>query len=129
MKKSTRIIISFLGSLVSLISIHLPFSLLMNSLEIRTRLIITLVISVLIGSFLWFITDNVSKKFTDKLFTTATIIGVIGFAIGFIGPIIFTPEANQGPLLGIFVTGPLSFVVGLIGAGVYWKTKFNKNNN
>ena len=35
----------------------------------------------------------------------AVIVGVIGFSIGFIGPIIFTPEANQGPLLGIFITG------------------------
>lgn len=98
----------------------------MNSMETRTRLIITLVISILIGSFLWFITDNVSKRFTNKLFITAIIIGVIGFAIGFIGPIIFTPEANQGPLLGIFVTGPLSFVAGLIGAGIYWRKKSNK---
>lgn len=126
MKKSTRIIISFLGSLISLISMYMPFSLLMNSMETRTRLIITLVISILIGSFLWFITDNVSKRFTNKLFITAIIIGVIGFAIGFIGPIIFTPEANQGPLLGIFVTGPLSFVAGLIGAGIYWRKKSNK---
>lgn len=42
----------------------------------------------------------------------AFIIGGIGFALGFFGPIIFTPGANQGPLLGIFITGPLGFVVG-----------------
>lgn len=42
------------------------------------------------------------------------ILGVIGFLGGFVGPVIFTPEANQGPLLGIFVTGPLGFVLGLI---------------
>ncbi|ESY71163.1 hypothetical protein X742_01675 [Mesorhizobium sp. LNHC232B00] len=33
---------------------------------------------------------------------------------GFVGPIIFTPDANQGPLLGIFITGPLGLVVGLV---------------
>jgi zinc transporter ZupT len=45
------------------------------------------------------------------------IVGGIGFVGGFVGPIIFTPESNQGPLLGIFITGPLGFVAGaLIGA-------------
>jgi len=37
---------------------------------------------------------------------------VIAFAIGFFGPIIWAPDANQGPLLGIFITGPLGFAVG-----------------
>jgi len=44
----------------------------------------------------------------------AFIIGGIAFAIGYCGPIIWAPEANQGPLLGIFITGPLGFVVGLV---------------
>ena len=43
----------------------------------------------------------------------AFIIGGIGFLGGFVGPIIFIPEANQGPLLGIFITGPAGFVIGL----------------
>lgn len=33
-------------------------------------------------------------------------VGIVGFLGGFIGPMILTPGANQGPLLGIFVTGP-----------------------
>ena len=41
------------------------------------------------------------------------ITGAVGFVLGFFGPIILTPEANQGPLLGIFVTGPLGYLVGL----------------
>ncbi|TGP66964.1 hypothetical protein EN858_34710 [Mesorhizobium sp. M4B.F.Ca.ET.215.01.1.1] len=43
------------------------------------------------------------------------ILGIVGFLGGFVGPVIFTPEANQGPLLGIFITGPLGFVLGLVG--------------
>ncbi|WP_157866014.1 hypothetical protein [Mesorhizobium japonicum] len=42
------------------------------------------------------------------------ILGAIGFLGGFVGPIIITPEANQGPLLGIFITGPLGFLIGLV---------------
>lgn len=48
----------------------------------------------------------------------AAVLGSIGFALGFFGPMIFAPEANQGPMLGIFITGPggalLGAVLGLI---------------
>jgi hypothetical protein len=40
------------------------------------------------------------------------ILGALGFAAGFLGPLLFTPGANQGPLLGIFFTGPLGFAAG-----------------
>lgn len=41
-------------------------------------------------------------------------VGAVCFLIGFIGPIIITPKSNQGPLLGIFITGPLGFILGII---------------
>ncbi len=44
----------------------------------------------------------------------ALVVGGIAFLLGFIGPMIVTPDANQGPLLGIFITGPLGVAVGLI---------------
>jgi hypothetical protein len=43
------------------------------------------------------------------------IVGSIGFLIGFIGPLVFKPEANEGPLLGILITGPLGMVAGFVG--------------
>eukprot|EP01037_Dinobryon_pediforme_P008575 gene8575-8667_t len=46
------------------------------------------------------------------------LLGLIGFAGGFFGPIVFMPDANQGPMFGIFISGPLGFVVGLVGGGV-----------
>jgi hypothetical protein len=42
------------------------------------------------------------------------ILGGIGFAAGFFGPIIFVPDANQGPLVGILITGPGGFVLGAV---------------
>ena len=52
----------------------------------------------------------------------AVILGGIGFVAGFFGPILFTPDANQGPLLGIFITGPLGAILGLpVGALVAWR--------
>jgi len=50
----------------------------------------------------------------EPMLKWGAILGIIGFLGGFIGPVIFTPEANQGPLLGIYITGPLGFVLGLI---------------
>ncbi|HEX5010885.1 MAG TPA: hypothetical protein VFY71_10830 [Planctomycetota bacterium] len=44
----------------------------------------------------------------------AAAVGGAGFAAGFFGPLIVTPEANQGPLLGIFFTGPAGLLLGLV---------------
>ena len=54
----------------------------------------------------------------NSMFRWAVILGVIGFVGGFIGPMIFTPDANQGPMLGIFITGPLGVVIGAIVGAV-----------
>ncbi len=45
-------------------------------------------------------------------------VGGIVFVVGFIGPLIVTPEANLGPLTGIFF-GPVAFVVCTFLAGLY----------
>lgn len=44
----------------------------------------------------------------------ALFVGGIAFAIGFFGPMVFTPGANQGPMLGIFITGPFGLLVGVV---------------
>jgi hypothetical protein len=41
-------------------------------------------------------------------------LGAIGFACGFFGPIALNPDANQGPLVGIFITGPGGALLGLV---------------
>ena len=46
------------------------------------------------------------------IFAYGYILGAFGFVAGFFGPLIFTPESNQGPMLGIFITGPLGVVLG-----------------
>jgi len=46
------------------------------------------------------------------------ILGAIGFVCGFFGPIALNPDANQGPLVGIFLSGPAGVVLGLILAAI-----------
>jgi hypothetical protein len=42
------------------------------------------------------------------------ILGGVGFSAGFFGPLIFSPDANQGPLVGILISGPGGAVLGLL---------------
>jgi hypothetical protein len=42
------------------------------------------------------------------------LLGGIGFAVGFFGPMVFSPESNQGPMVGIFLTGPGGLALGLL---------------
>jgi len=77
----------------------------------------------LIAAFLgWFVlfADNPHER--SRMVWTLVIgagIGLACFLAGFAGPIVFTPDANQGPLLGIFITGPLGFLAGCV-AGFAW---------
>jgi len=50
---------------------------------------------------------------TKEAFEVAMFVGVVGFGAGFIGPFFVHPGSNQGPLFGIIISGPLSFVFGL----------------
>jgi hypothetical protein len=45
----------------------------------------------------------------------AVVVGTVGFVGGFFGPMLLAPSANQGPMLGIFITGPGGAVLGFIG--------------
>lgn len=59
--------------------------------------------------------NNNSKliDYTKEAFIVAFIMGASGFLAGYIGPIIISPRSNQGPLFGIFISGPLSFGLGI----------------
>jgi hypothetical protein len=55
----------------------------------------------------------------------AVLLGGTGFVAGYIFPLWRMPYANQGPLMGFFITGPLGFFVGLVlgflGKGLRWR--------
>ena len=59
----------------------------------------------------------------------ALVVGGVGFVGGFFGPMIFAPEANQGPLLGLFITGPLGFLLGGAGGFVYALVRRTRHAN
>lgn len=82
----------------------------------------------MICSFVWLFLGGFTKNMLQKTFFTGVIIGCITFGLGFFGPMIIAPEANQGPLLGILITGPLGFILGLIGGGFYWYFKLRNHS-
>ena len=69
--------------------------------------------------------------FVRTLLGWGAIVGVVGFALGFFGPIIHCSylgkDCPQGPLLGIFITGPLGFSLGMLGSAVGWIIQSRKS--
>lgn len=46
------------------------------------------------------------------------IVGAVGLALGFVGPLLVMPGASLGPLLGILITGPGGFVLGALAGAL-----------
>ena len=59
-------------------------------------------------------TPSSTASRSPSIFHWILIVGGIGFSAGFFGPMILVPEANQGPMVGIFLSGPGSTVLGII---------------
>lgn len=52
---------------------------------------------------------------SSSILASAVLVGGLSFLVGYIGPVLLS-DSNLGPLLGIFITGPLGFLAGaLIG--------------
>lgn len=64
-----------------------------------------------------------SRRHIGSTMKGGVITGAVGFAAGFMGPLLFAPESNQGPLLGIFLTGPVGFVLGAATGWVIGRSK------
>jgi hypothetical protein len=84
------------------------------------RLLLSLLAAVFAGRYFWSRATFSPEGPARPIMMGALLIGGIGFCAGFFGPLIFAPEANQGPLLGILITGPLGFLLGAVGGFGYW---------
>jgi len=102
-----------LGPLALWMSIHVASSA-FNALNVVFGILVSLIatVAILCGWFALSSHRPASRRHIRVTMRGGFIGGGIAFVAGFIGPVIFQPEANQGPLLGIFVTGPLGFVLG-----------------
>jgi len=81
-----------------------------------------------VGWYVWRRLGSMPAGLLASTSSGAIVVGAIGFCAGFFGPILLTPQANQGPLLGIFITGPLGFVLGALGGLVSWRVRGRRAN-
>lgn len=128
MKTIIRILITFIAFAASFFFIYwVPFAFIPAARE--TEIIPALVgiaAGIFVSIYTWKRTGSISNSLAGSILTGGIIVGSICFIGGFIGPIIFYSESNLGPLLGIFITGPIGFVAGLIGGGLFWIIKEKK---
>lgn len=80
---------------------------------------LSFLLAIVVARFVWGLSCKVNISIASYAVIGAFLLGGIGFIAGFFGPIIFRPDANLGPLLGIFFTGPIGFVLGLIAGAIY----------
>lgn len=105
----------------------LPFSLILPTGRFTwLRILGSLLCALLVARYIWGNSISAPRSLLSSVGLGALVTGVAGFAAGFFGPIIFAPDANQGPLLGIFITGPLGVLVGAVGGGIYWLMHRNR---
>lgn len=113
-----------------------PGSLLQRvGLPLWTVVALSLALSVLACRFIWRslpAAKTSPARSADKpqraMILGALLVGAVGFAGGFLGPMMMTPGANQGPLLGMFITGPLGAVLGA-GLGWFWWATYKGPGN
>lgn len=119
--------IRVLATLFTLIAVYyftfwIPFAFVPQS--IRATFIphvISLLVAIAISYFVWKKVGSSTEGLISHTLKIGIVVGAISFILGFFGPMILAPGANQGPLLGLFITGPLGFVSGLIGGAIHWR--------
>jgi hypothetical protein len=87
---------------------------------IGPRLLLSVAVAILAGRWFWTSAGFSEEGPARAIVNGALLVGAIGFCAGFFGPLILAPEANQGPLLGLLITGPLGFLAGGIGGFAWW---------
>ena len=105
----------------------LPFSLILPTGRLTSiRILGSLLCALVVARYVWGHSASTPRGLFRSVVLGALVTGVLGFVAGFFGPIIFAPSANQGPLLGIFITGPLGVLLGALGGGIHWLTRGNR---
>ena len=128
MNRAFRATVSFLSFFGSYVFIRLVELLLpLGSLDLLASLI-SLVAAIAVARYTWTHADVPPASVAGAVAYGVILCGGIGFTAGFFGPMIFAPGANQGPLLGIFITGPVGVGVGAVAGLVYWLTRMRREN-
>jgi hypothetical protein len=115
----------FLGAIIFALTFWLVSSLFFPLLAFGTprpfRITIGLACAALVTVPVWRASADPAPGLGTSMLKGAGLLGGIGFIGGYAGPMVLAPDANQGPLLGIFITGPAGFLIGAIAGAIWWK--------
>lgn len=81
--------------------------------------LVALAMAAAVAVYAWRLGPEGPRSVRTSVALGALLVGGAGFAAGFFGPMLLAPGANQGPMLGIFITGPLGYLVGA-GLGLWY---------
>ena len=125
MSSALRLVVAVLAGCFVAVLAALPVSALMGSgfLGALLQPVLSLGIGFLAGRSVWRQLGDPKGGPLAAAGVGALVVGGLGFAAGFFGPMILAPDANQGPMLGIFLTGPGGAVVGAIAGFLLWSRR------
>lgn len=119
MRDSFRVMVSAIVVVATFYFMYwLPFALIPVPWGIAA--IISCACAMAVCWYVWTRTASVSISLARSVAYWALVVGGIGFVGGFFGPMLFAQGANQGPMLGIFISGPLGLILGAVGGLVHW---------
>jgi hypothetical protein len=101
------------GFIASYLGAWLGLLLLLPAAGIRGTLL-PLLMALATAFWIWRALGQREAGIAATIVTGAAIGAAIGFVLGFFGPMLIAPAANQGPLLGLFITGPAGALIGLV---------------
>ncbi len=99
-----------------------------DSMAMIVPIVVAGAAALLATRLVWTQTMN-PQGFVNLMAMGGLLAGTVGFCGGFFGPMILSPGSNQGPLLGLLITGPLGAVLGIIGGAIYWFVKAKRSPN
>ena len=82
-----------------------------------------------IGFLVWKSLRKKSEDLSRYVLVGGMVTGAVFFIAGFAVPMFLWPTNNLGPVFGLFFTGPIGFLLGLLGGGTYWQLKVSKKVN
>jgi hypothetical protein len=125
MNVMTRAVVTLISGVATLYFVFWVGAGLTFSLDLPLAIIFlgSFLVAAVVARYVWTHTASFQQAgLASSVLLGAFVVGGLGFSTGFFGPLLFAPSgsANAGPLLGIFITGPLGIVLGAVGGAVHW---------
>jgi len=122
MHNVVRGFVAFLTAVAALYFFYWTFGLLLFEVGVPHlfSVVASMAAAIAAARYVWLRSASANGGLVMSTMMGALVTGAVGFSAGFFGPMIFVPGANQGPLLGIFITGPLGLMLGGAGGAIHW---------